>query len=180
MSPLAAVDDALFRALYAGPATGPLALVFGAITWLGSGWMVFAVAPLLASRAHRAWALRLLGALAVTATIVFVTKATTGRVRPCHALAWAPAVACTAPTDPSFPSGHAAGSFAFAAFVLAGDRRRGLAALAIAALVAMSRVILGVHWPSDVVAGALLGALIGAAWASAHPRRRADDATGAS
>ncbi len=59
----------------------------------------------------------------------------------------------------SFPSGHTAGAFLFA--VLIGHAYRDLqAALFVwASLVGVSRVYLGVHYPSDVLAGSLLGLL---------------------
>jgi undecaprenyl-diphosphatase len=64
------------------------------------------------------------------------------------------------PASGSFPSGHTAAAFAFATAVgrdlpLAGAPLRGLAAL-----VGYSRVHTGVHYPGDVIAGALIGAVI--------------------
>ncbi len=70
------------------------------------------------------------------------------------------------PGDTSgMPSNHAMNFFAATAFLIAVGASRGLgAALAlIALLVALSRVYLGVHYPSQVLAGALLGLAIGAA-----------------
>jgi undecaprenyl-diphosphatase len=58
----------------------------------------------------------------------------------------------------SFPSAHATTSFA-ALRAYRHDAPRGLLALAATAM-ALSRVYLGVHWPSDVLAGAALGAAI--------------------
>ena len=60
-------------------------------------------------------------------------------------------------TDPSFPSDHAAAAFAIAFAVLAFSRRAGIGFLAVATLIALSRVALGMHYPSDVLAGALVG-----------------------
>ena len=64
-------------------------------------------------------------------------------------------------TDPSFPSDHAAVAFAIAFAVLAFSRRAGSVFLAAATLISLSRIALGLHYPSDVLAGALIG------WAAA-------------
>lgn len=63
--------------------------------------------------------------------------------------------------DPSFPSDHAAAAFAIAFAVLAFSRAAGLGFLAGATLIGLSRIALGLHYPSDVLAGAVVG------WASA-------------
>jgi len=59
--------------------------------------------------------------------------------------------------DASFPSDHATAAFAIAMTVWLRDRRWGAALLVLAALLAVGRVALGLHYPADVVAGALLG-----------------------
>jgi undecaprenyl-diphosphatase len=65
------------------------------------------------------------------------------------------------PSSPSFPSGHATTTFAAAAAVAVLMPRLRWPALALAVLVATSRVYLGVHFVLDVIVGAALGALIG-------------------
>lgn len=60
-------------------------------------------------------------------------------------------------SDPSFPSDHAAAAFAIAFAVLAFSRWTGAAFLTVAVLIGLSRVALGMHYPSDVLAGAVVG-----------------------
>ncbi len=63
--------------------------------------------------------------------------------------------------DPSFPSDHAAAAFAIAFAILAFSRVAGIWFLAAATLIGLSRVALGLHYPSDVLAGMFVG------WAAA-------------
>ena len=68
------------------------------------------------------------------------------------------------PRDFSFPSGHTSSSFAAAVILLQTTPLwLGLLSLIIAVLIAFSRLYLGVHFPSDVVCGAVLGIIFGAA-----------------
>ena len=81
--------------------------------------------------------------------------------------------------DWSFPSGHAASSFAAATVIWLNHRRCGWLALVLAALIAFSRLYVGVHYPSDVVFGALDGILLGVAacrcWRWIRSKRAAGD-----
>ena len=67
------------------------------------------------------------------------------------------------PSDFSFPSGHTASGFAAASALCFAKSRLRFPALILAALIAFSRLYLYVHFPSDVLAGILLGVLTGAA-----------------
>lgn len=62
----------------------------------------------------------------------------------------------------SLPSAHAMNNWSVAIFMFCQNRRIGLAFMAVALIVSYSRIYLGVHYPLDVAAGALLGALLGA------------------
>lgn len=67
--------------------------------------------------------------------------------------------------DYSFPSGHTCASFAAAlVYYKMGPRKWGIPAVVLASLIAFSRLYVGVHYPSDVIGGLLIGVF--AAWAA--------------
>lgn len=80
------------------------------------------------------------------------------------------------PTSSSFPSGHAASAAAFATAVAMESSRLGAVVVPLAASVAYSRVHVGVHWASDVLAGAALGTGVALATRRWWPVRPADEA----
>ncbi len=87
-------------------------------------------------------------------------KRLTGEQRPAFRYPEPPALVHV-PHDGSFPSGHAATSFACATVLAAFAPRLAPVLLVLAAAIAFSRVYVGVHYPLDVVAGAALGAAVG-------------------
>jgi undecaprenyl-diphosphatase len=74
--------------------------------------------------------------------------------------------------DPGFPSDHATAAFAIAAVLLVRFGRRALPVLLAAIALAASRVLVGVHYPGDVLAGAVLGtaAALAVCWLLARIR----------
>ena len=61
----------------------------------------------------------------------------------------------------SFPSGHSTFLFGFSTIVYMHHRRMGTFSYIVSALIVMARVIAGVHYPSDIFAGAVIGVIIG-------------------
>jgi membrane-associated phospholipid phosphatase len=115
-----------------------------------------------------------LASLALTSALVnAVLKPLWGRRRPervKHRVPFARRVRM--PKTRSFPSGHAASGFAFATGVASEAPLAGGLLTALAALVAYSRVHTGVHYPSDVVAGAVIGAALSPIAVAAAKRYR--------
>jgi undecaprenyl-diphosphatase len=76
--------------------------------------------------------------------------------------------------DPGFPSDHATGAFAVAMAIYLRNRAWGRVALVAAAVLAVGRVAIGVHFPSDVIAGAVLGCGVALALFVGRLRSRID------
>ena len=109
--------------------------------------------------AARKWKLACGSALA-SAAVALLTNQVIAQIwaRPRPYAAHPDATLFSAPShDPSFPSDHASAAFAIGVAVLLYDRVVGAVFLAAAALVAMGRVVTGVHYPADVLAGSLVG-----------------------
>jgi len=61
----------------------------------------------------------------------------------------------------SFPSGHAAFFFALSTIVYLYDKKAGILFFIASFLICLARVFVGIHWPSDVLAGAIVGVFSG-------------------
>jgi undecaprenyl-diphosphatase len=89
--------------------------------------------------------------------IAHVVSSLWDRARPFEAHASAHLFISHAP-DASFPSDHATAAFALAVAVFLWHRRAGSLMLAMATVLALARVAVGVHYPGDVLGGAAVGA----------------------
>ena len=172
---MAEVDRALFFWVNRGWNHPWLNDLFGAFTWLGVGWVQLLLALTVwwvARRyAHQRWAtlyasalVPLLVAWLASGVLVQVLKRVWERPRPSN-LAGALVAADERIFTKSFPSGHSCTTAAMAMVLTAvfWGRYPGVAvgAWVVTLLVMVSRVYRGVHYPSDVVAGALVGAVCG-------------------
>ncbi len=131
----------------------------------GIFWILVGVALLL-FRKTRLCGLTVLIALLLSLLIGNIAlKNIVARPRPC----WIDTTVnmlVAVPKDYSFPSGHTFASFAAAASIFLYYKKAGAAALILAFLIGFSRLYLFVHFPTDVLAGAVLG--IGAAAVSQY------------
>lgn len=133
------------------------------VTALGSGgfiWIVISIF-LVVQKKYRYYGAAILAALILSSLIGdYCLKPLVARARPYNAI---PGVSLLIPRlrDYSFPSGHAMSSFSAATVIFRIDKRLGTPAFILATLIAFSRLYLFMHYPSDVLAGAVLGVLVG-------------------
>lgn len=90
-----------------------------------------------------------------------ILKPWVARIRPCD-VNTAVHLLIARPTDYSFPSGHAAASFTAVSALYFSHSRLWIPSLVLALLIAFSRLYLYVHYPTDVLAGSMLGMMLGA------------------
>ena len=89
-----------------------------------------------------------------------ILKPFVARIRPCD-VNTAVQLLIERPLDYSFPSGHTASSFAAASALYFGRKKLWIPAAVLAGLIGFSRLYLYVHYPTDVLAGALIGIMMG-------------------
>lgn len=158
--------DRHLEAWQAAHRTGVLDQIFKGLTYAGTYgavWLVLAGVFAVALRRPQIFVWTLV-ADGVAELVGDAIRAAIPRARPhLHAL-------IARPHTHSFPSGHATTSFACATVLAFAVPRLRLPLFALAAAIAWSRVYVGVHYPLDVLAGALLGAAIGIAVFRVLPR----------
>lgn len=133
------------------------------ITFLGNVgmiWIVSALAFLFIKRYRKSAVMILCGIAFVAIIGNLLLKNLVARARP-FSLNTAVNLLISAPIGYSFPSGHSMSSFTAAVILYHTDKRLGIPALILAFLIAFSRLYLYVHFPSDVIVGAVIGVLIG-------------------
>ena len=142
---------------------GVLDAVMPAVSWIcnhGEIWIILAAVLLAMPKTRKA------GACLVCALVLDLLlcnlwlKPWIGRVRPFEVN---PGIKLliTRPTDASFPSGHTAASFAAVSALRTARSPLWKPSLALAAVIAFSRLYLYAHWPTDILGGILVGTLAG-------------------
>jgi len=137
------------------------AMVF--ITTLGNSGMIWIIAALLmlCSKKYRTTGIML--SIGLLGSFLFgnvILKPLFHRTRPFDIIEGIELL-IAAPHDYSFPSGHTLASVISATILLMRERKIGYFALALAILIAFSRLYLYVHFPTDILGGAVAGIIIG-------------------
>ena len=133
------------------------------ITTLGNGgaiWIGCSVALLLIPKTRKAGAAMAVSLVLEALCCNVILKPLVGRIRPCD-VNEAVNLLIAHPTDFSFPSGHTGASFAAVSALYFSKYRLWVSSLVLAILIAFSRLYLYVHYPSDVLAGMLIGIMAG-------------------
>ena len=148
--------------------------IFVGLSWIGTQGLVWLALALATAFVWRRPTLFFFVATAdlVAGLSAFGLRQAIGRPRPSTTFA-EPDPLVRAPQDPSFPSGHSSTSFACAVMLAHALPQFALPLLVLAAAIAASRVYVGVHYPLDVVGGAVLGTALATAlrWLAATRRR---------
>ncbi len=134
--------------------------LFAIVSKLGDGWIWLAFGVMLYVRHGNEVLPNLVDMMVVTAMGVLIYKVLKSRlVRNRPYVSYDNIECAVAPLDQySFPSGHTLHAVSFTIMIAGVDPVLAAIALPFAVLVALSRVLLGLHYPSDVLVGALIGA----------------------
>lgn len=160
---LVMLDRAVYTAVHATPSPNvdhALARISGAADHSRIWLLVAAGMSALGDRPRRAGLVGLASVGAASAMVNLAVKPVVRRERPSRADTVRVRVV-RMPTSASYPSGHAASAFAFSTAVGGGLPQLDTVLRLMATMVAYSRVHTGVHYPGDVIAGAVIGAGVG-------------------
>jgi undecaprenyl-diphosphatase len=155
------IDIDIFRTLNLAGSNDLLDAVMVAFTLLGISYVIILLAIPLWLKGKREEAFDLIILVVIVTFATEAIKVLIARQRPSLELTGVHTILSA--SGPSFPSAHASRAFAVALLISLNVKRPwAVAAFVVAILIAISRVFLGLHWPSDVFFGALLGLLLAA------------------
>lgn len=174
MDYLLALDHQLFLAINTLPHTGwsdSFAEFLSGIGTFGIVWFMICVVLFFREekKDHRFFIPIVSVGVGTLLLVEYVIKPIVGRLRPTNIIG---AVTVIGANGYSFPSTHAAMSFAMAGVLTAYEPRFCLYWYILATLIAVSRIYLGVHYPIDVCVGALVGILLARVGLSITPHKK--------
>ncbi|MCM1126831.1 MAG: phosphatase PAP2 family protein [Lachnospiraceae bacterium] len=137
----------------------PIMIFFTELGNNGIVWIGIALVCLCFKRTRRCGLLMGLTMLFCLALGNGVIKNLVARPRPFQALGDSTMLIIPPPSEYSFPSGHTMHGFASAVTILLHNRKAGIAAILGALIIAFSRMYLFVHFPTDILGGAVIGTL---------------------
>lgn len=132
------------------------------ITHLSDGgaiWIIAAIIMLIIPKYRRHGVILIMVLIIGAVFNSLMLKPLIGRARPFEGLEHI-TLLITPPADASFPSGHTLVSLSSALVILNANKKLGIISLILAVLTAFSRMYLYVHFPTDILAGAILAAVI--------------------
>lgn len=164
MDAITQFDMNILHAIHENLSSGFMDLIMPVITMFGEYgifWIAVSLVLVIIKRSRRC-GIACCGAI-LTSFIVgnILLKHIVARARPCWLEKDYLSMLIAVPKDFSFPSGHSMISFTVAAVLFCYNKKLGIPALVLAALVAFSRLYLFVHFPTDVLAGTVIGIGIG-------------------
>ena len=163
MQLIATFDESILLFLQDNVRCGFLDAVMRVITSLGNAgivWIAVSVLFLCMRRYRKCGVLILAALLLCTLINTVIIKNLVQRPRPFDAMSEL-IILIKRPSGFSFPSGHASTSFACAWALMRIEKKLAAPALILASLIAFSRLYVGVHYPTDVIAGAIIGIICG-------------------
>ncbi|MDO4481699.1 MAG: phosphatase PAP2 family protein [Bacillota bacterium] len=137
--------------------------VMPAVTSLGNGgkfWVLLTVVLLIIPKTRTVGKVSAVSLLICFLVTNVTIKPLAARVRP-YDINTAVELIVKAPSDFSFPSGHTSIAFAGASSIFFCNKKAGIPFLVLAAVIGLSRLYLYVHFPTDVIAGAVIGTAAG-------------------
>ena len=138
-------------------------LLMPAITTLGNSgliWIILAGILIIMPKYRKVGVAVMAGLVLEVICCNLVLKPLVARIRPCD-VNTAVQLLIARPDDFSFPSGHTGASFAAVSAFYASRSRLWIPLLILAVLIAFSRLYLYVHYPSDILAGVVIGIMAG-------------------
>lgn len=141
-----------------------LSPIMKGITYIGNGGAIMISACFILIVVPKTRKLGILGACALLANVLvnnLIIKNLVSRTRPYEVIKDLTLI-IRKQNDYSFPSGHSSASFALSSVIyIETPRRIGIPTMVLATMIALSRLYVGVHYPTDVIGGMITGTLLG-------------------